>query len=273
MNKPFLTSLSALLIASTVLSSCGVAENRTNERTEHYVSSQIEGEKQKINLEEVQKAFWDTQGKDFNSWMGAFEKRVNEIYEGDKVVSIDATRKTGSLVITGYIEDKKEQGYQDGEEKLFTIEQTGDVTDNNLPYRVAAHDGSTYYQGHHGILDNPFVQMMVLSHLMGGWGGRYNTPYNRTVILQDHRNTFRTTPGFEAQKSTNQRDSLVSKKKFGSNSFSSSSPGTQKRSWSGFGSSSSPSGSSSPSLWGGRRSSSSSGFGGGRSRGWGGRRR
>lgn len=251
---------------------------------EHYVSphAQVQGEEQKINLEEVQNAFWETKAKDFNSWMAAFEKRVNEIYEGKEVVSIDATRKDGKLTVTGYFENKKEnkkeQGYQPDEEKLFQIEQTGEVADNELPYRMTGSGGTTYYEGHHSILGNPIVQMMVLSHLMGGWGGRYYTPYERVVVIRDHRDTFRTTPTYTTQKSANQGffsrfkeksgGGFASKTKFGGSSFSEGAS-TTKRTWGGFSSgSTSTSTSKSPfgGGWGGRRSS---GF----SRGWGGRRR
>lgn len=261
-------------VAGFGLTSCSTRQ----EPVQRYVSSQVEGDKAKINLEEVQKAFWDTKGADFNSWMTAFEKRVNEIYDGDGVVSIDATRKTGQLAITGYIDDKKEAGYQDGEEKLFTIEQTGDVTDNQLPYRVSDHQGHSYYEGHGSILGSPIVQMLVLSHLMGGWGGRYYTPYDRTVILRDHRDVFRTSPSYSTQKATNKdfntrfktnsSGAYTSRTRFGGSSVSDTSTSTSKRSW--FGSGSSSSSSSKPSFsWGGRRSSG--GFSS--SRGWGGRRR
>ncbi|MBX9691704.1 MAG: hypothetical protein K2Z81_04920 [Cyanobacteria bacterium] len=277
-------AITAPLAALLLLTSCAHSERTSEAPAEHYVSSQVQGEAAKINLTEVQKAFWDTKGKDFNSWMTAFEKRVNEIYEGKDIVSIDATRKTGKLTVTGFIDDKKEAGYQSGEEKLFTIEQTGDVTDNQLPYRISDHDNRPYYEGHHSIFNNPIVQMMVLSHLMGGWGGRYYTPYNRTVIIRDHRDSFRTTPSYTAQKTSNtdfntrykqkvSGEGFASKKTFGSSSSTTSlgtSSTSSRRSWGGFGSSSSSSSSSSStSIWGGRRSPS---FSGGM-RGWGRRRR
>lgn len=263
MKKLHSTAVALLMICGVGLTSCA-GPSQTSQK-EHYVSSQVEGQEAKINLEEVQKAFWESKGadpKDFNSWMGAFEKRVNEIYDGEGVVSIDASRETGKLTVTGYVEDKKEQGFQPGEEKLFSIEQTGDVTDNQLPYRVSGHDGRPYYEGHRSILDSPFVQMMVLSHLMGGFGGRYFTPGPSVVVLRDHRNNFRTTPAYQTQKASNTAFKQTSKSKFGGGSFSSSTTASSKRSWFGGGSSSSTSTRSSG--WGGRRSGS--GFGWGRRR-------
>jgi hypothetical protein len=240
---------------------------------------------QKINLEAVQKAFWESKGSDFKSWMGAFEKRVNEIYEGKEIVSLDATRSNGHLVVTGYIDSQKQQGYVPGDEKLFSIEQTGDAVNNEMPYRLSSGDGQTYYQGSHSILDNPFLQMMLVSHMMGGWGGRYYTPYDRTAVLQSDRNAYRSTSGFGAQQSLNRQfdtrfkskafgAGVESRNKFGTGFSSSGSP--VRRTWSGFGQSSSPAASETSSgFWGGRRASGTGLFGGMRSSGrsWGGRRR
>jgi len=251
---------------------------------EHYVSPEIQGAAQKINLEEVQKAFFETKGdKDFNSKMASFEKRVNEIYDGEGVVALDATHENDRLTVIGYIDKDKKPGFQAGDEKLFAIEQTGAVVNNELPYRVAGSDGRPYYEGHRSILDNPFVQMMVMSHLMNSWGGRYNTPYSNYGGLMGYRNTWRQTPQYTQQKTANEgffsrfktkagSGGLMSKSGFGSGTFSNSSTGTSKRSWGGLGGFSSPSSTSTStsSGWGGRRSS---GFSMGGSRGWGGRRR
>ena len=280
MMKKLQATLLSIFTACSVgvsLTACGVSD----QRSERYVSSQVQGEEQKINLEEVQKAFWDTKATDFQSWMTAFEKRVNEIYEGKEVVSIDANRKTGKLEVIGFIDNKKEAGFQQGEEKLFTIEQTGDVANDQLPYRVSGAGGVPYYEGQHSVLGNTIVQMLVMSHLMNSWGGRYYTPYSQTVILRDHRDSFRTSPTFSTQKASNQSftsrfkekfgGGLASKKGFGSGTFSSDTGSSSKRTWNSGSSSSSSSGWGSSSgssgrsfSWGGRRS-------GGRS--WGGMRR
>ncbi len=260
--------------ASVSLSGCSTTSKSVKE---HYVSAEIEGTAQKINLDEVQKAFFETKGdKDFNSKMADFEKRVNEIYDGEGVVALDATHENDRLTVIGYIDKDKKPGFQTGDDKLFAIEQTGAVVNNELPYRVAGHDGRPYYEGHRSILDNPFVQMMVMSHMMNSWGGRYHTPYSNYGGLMGNRNTWRQSPQYTQQKTANQGffsrfktkagGGLTSKTGFGSGTFTNSSA-TSKRSWGGL-SGSSPS-SSTNSGWGGRRSS---GFSMG-SRGWGGRRR
>ena len=136
--------LSCLVASSVTLAGCSTH----SERVEHYVSPQVQGEANRINLEEVQKAFWESKGKDLNSWMSAFEKRVNEIFDGKEVVSIDATRKDGKLIVTGYIDKLHKEGFQPGDEKLFAIEQTGDATsDQGMPYRVSNYNDRALLRG------------------------------------------------------------------------------------------------------------------------------
>jgi len=265
--QTWIAMIALVFTASLSLSSCSTEATQV----EHYVSPKIEGEAQKINLDEVQKAFFDSKGKDFNSWMGAFEKRVNEIYDGKEIVSLDATRKEGKLSVTGFIsKDNKEtkEGFQPGDEKLFTIEQTGEAVNNEMPYRVTGSNDRPYYEGHRSILDNPFLQMMLISHFMGGgWGGRYYTPPSRVVILHDSRDSFRSSPDFSQQQSRNQgffsrwksnpQGQLQSNKSFGDTNFSSANT-SSKRGWFG-GSSAGTSGgsSSSGSALGGTSSSGS----------------
>lgn len=275
MRTKILTATTAILMLS-----CGCSHQP--DTAEHYVSPKIQGESQRINLDEVQKAFWESKGKDFNSWMSQFEKRVNEIYEGKEVISIDATRKDNRLVVTGYIDKDNKEGFAPGDEKLFSLEQTGEAVNNELPYRVSGADNRVYYEGHHSLLDNPFLQAMLISHMMGGWGGYYSTPRTQTIILRDHRDNYRLTPSYNQQQSSNQGffsrfktkpgGALESSKKFGESGFTSGAT-EKKRAWGLSGYSSSPSSSSSTSMWGGRRSSGS--FFGGMSsrRSWGGRRR
>jgi hypothetical protein len=279
MNRCRIGLLSTLFVLCLVLSGCSTGP------TEHYVSPRIKGEAEKINLDEVQKAFWDSKGNDLNSWMAAFEKRVNEIYEGNDVIAIDATRNDNRLIVTGYIDKDNKDGYQSGDEKLFCIEQTGEAVNNEMPYRVSGYYGHPYYEGHHSFLGNPFLQGMLLSHVLGGWGGHYYTPRTQTVILRDHRDSFRQSPQYGTQQSSNQgffsrfkskpSGGLESSKKFGSTDFSSG--GSEKKRFFGGSSSTSStsSSSSSSSGWGGRRSSGMGGLfsSGGSRRSWGGRRR
>ena len=227
----------AMILVSPGLAGCG---DNHEEQGERYVSSNVQGQSAKINLEAVKQAFWSTQGKDFNTWMGGFEQRVNEIYDGSEMVAIDAARKTNMLAVTGFIDRNNQPGYQAGDEKLFAIEQTGRGTNDQVPYRMSGAHGDTYYQGHQSLLDNPFLQGLLIAGAINSFSGRYHTPYSRYDTLRTHRTTYRNSPGYEAQRKANTTFSsryklksdgktLESSRKFGN-----STTGTdKKRSWSG----------------------------------------
>lgn len=264
--RHFSKAIIGLALSGLMLAGCSGGDTK-----EHYSSPMTQGNSQRINLQAVQDAFLKTKGNDFNAWMAQFETRVNEIYQGEGVVSIDAGREKNRLEVTGFIDTNGKQGCQADDEKLFAIAQTGDVRGNQMPYRVEGSNGYVYSHGSYGILGNPLVQMFLISQIMRP---HYYTPRDRVVVLDRHQNTYRRTPDFNAQKKRNHSffgsfkkksdGSLKSNRSFSSwgGLFGSS----KKRSW----------GSSSGSGWGGRRSSSWGGGGrswGGSSGGWGRRRR
>jgi uncharacterized membrane protein YgcG len=272
---------SALFSATVALTLALTGCARHDEQEAHYVSPQVQGQAARINLEEVDKAFWASKGSDFNSWMGNFEKRVNEIYDGKEIVGIDAQRQTDKLVVTGFIDKNNQPGFQSDDDKLFTIEQTGQAANDQVPYRVSGYNGSTpyvYQESHHSLLDNPFLQAFLISQMFHGWGGHYYTPHSHYTVIHHYRDSYRTTPYYHSQQASN-RDfnsrfkqkalggGFESNRKFGDSSFSSG--GQKKRSWFGRSSDSTSSGSSG-SFWGGRRSSSSSSSSSGSRSGWGG---
>lgn len=276
--------VSGLLVATLLVACGGNQGDSASGDGDRYVSARVSGDREAINLDAVHEAFFKAQGQDFDSWMQAFEKRVNEIHEGDEVVSIDARRKDGMVKVVGYVDEDGEDGFGEAKDrKLFALEQTGVAEGaKGFPYQVSGGQGQPFFQGypppqyHSGsLLDNPFVQFMILNQVFNGGFG-YSTPWRRTTVLRNHRDAYRTSPAWRTQSSANKgfmsrwfgnKDRVTSQRRFGSGMSSQGSSGyrTQRRSW--FGGSSGSSGSSG---WGGRRSGS--GFGGGR-RAWGGRRR
>ncbi|MEB3300031.1 MAG: hypothetical protein VKO21_11170 [Candidatus Sericytochromatia bacterium] len=274
----------AVVMAAALLAGCG-GESRTSDEGDRYVSAQVSGDKDAINLDAVHEAFFKTQGKDFDGWMQAFEKRVNEIHEGEGVVAIDARRKDGMVKVTGYLDEDSQPGFDErGDRKLFALEQTGAAEGaKGFPYQVTGAQGQPFFQGypppqyHSGsLLDNPFVQFMVLNQIFNGGFG-YNTPWRRTTVLRNHRDTFRSSPSWRQQTARNKgfvsrwfgkKEPVTSRRGFGSwgsgTSTKRSGSASSRRSW--FGGSG-----GTGSSWGGRRSSGYSG--GGARRSWGGRRR
>lgn len=233
--------MAAMFVLTPGLAGCG--DDREERAEQRYTSANVQGQKAKINLEAVQKAFWSSQGNDFNTWMGAFEQRVNEIYDGPDMVAIDAARNSQLLTVTGFIDKNQEPGFQGGDEKLFAIEQTGSGSGSQVPYRMSGAYGDTYYQGHHTVSDNSFLYGLLIGGAVGHFSGRYYTPRTRYVYLRDHRTTFRKSASYEAQRKANTtfgsryKVTGVNKKLESSRKFGTSTTGTEKkRSWTGKGS-------------------------------------
>jgi hypothetical protein len=270
MLRPRLSAICSAALSVVLLSGCVYTHTAQTPQKERYVSPTIEGAQQRINLDEVEKAFFSTKGNDLNSWMSGFEKRVNEIYEGEEVVSIDATRETGKLQVTGFIEKNKEPGFQNGEDKLFSLEQTGDVVNNQMPYRVNDQHGTPYSQGHYSLLNNPIIEALVIGNLLSGlMGPRYYTPFASFGGLRNYRDNYRTTTAYQGQQARNSNFNTRFRQRavgtgIGSNNRFRTTPGGTGRTT--VGTPTRRPSFSSPSPWGGRRST---GFG----RGWGMRRR
>lgn len=275
MSVPFRRlRLLTLVAVATTLVACN-SERKVETRVsgnDHFVTNSEQPPP--IDVAAVETAFWDTKASDFQGWMGAFEKRVNELYDGG-VVSIDARRSQQDLLtVTGFLDRNNQPGYQaDGDAKLFAIEQTDPARNNQMAYRVGGYDGH-YYQHSHSLLDSPLVQMMVLGSILNR---PYHTPYDRVVVLRDHQTSYRRTPAYQQASRTRKRlfGTTSSQRTFGSAPKSTTSGSS--RSW--FGRSGRSSSSGSSSSWGSRRSGSSWSWGsrssGSRSSGrsWGGRRR
>lgn len=257
------------------------ALEQTLNKGEQYRSSDVQGVAARINLDEVRKAFESTKGKDMNTWMGAFEKRVNEIYDGSETVAIDAARNDGKLVVAGFIDKNGTAGFQKGDERLFAIEQTGVVANNQVPYQVSNGNGQPYYQGSSGFGGmGSFMMGMMAGQMLSNWGG-YHTPRSHYGDLSSHRDAYRGTPDYKSQVKENKAfasrykvkaagTGLESNRKFGDGGATQS--GTKRRSWGGTTTGAGTT-DSTGSGWGGRRRTTTVDSNPSSGSGWGNRRR
>lgn len=107
---------------------------------------------------------WDAVGKAYSEAEGPadFEKRINEIYEGDELVSVSVVDKDDkSQVVTGFF-DNNESGVVDEGEKVFEI--TRKVTGEGGEYAVTGHGA---YAGYHSPMMSIMTGMMLGSMIMG----------------------------------------------------------------------------------------------------------
>lgn len=263
--------MAALVVAANLAGCSNQQEARLNDdaalekslgsSAERYQTAQVAGAAQRINLDAVRQAFWQTQGRDMSAAMAAFEKRVNEIFEGKEVVSIDAARNDNTLTVVGYIDKNQQAGFQKGDDRLFAIEQTGQVANGQVPYRVSDGAGVPYYAGSHSSGVGSFMMGMMLGSMMNNWGGHYHTPYASHRSLQSWRDSYRSTPGYQNQVKSNQSfssrfklrstgEGYQSQRGFGQSASQTSS---KRREWGG-------TGGTTGGAWGSRRSDGS-GFG------------
>ncbi|MBU6455063.1 MAG: hypothetical protein KGS72_25050 [Cyanobacteria bacterium REEB67] len=156
----------------------------------------------RINVQAVQQALNDVQQADPQGWLQDFEKRVNEIYDGQGVVSIDAKQDaSNNLQIVGYISQSGQQGFQPGDEQLFSITQTGPANNGTVPYNMQYYTYGGYSAYYTGYYHNPIMTAWMVNTLIYGhpWGGYYTSP-SRLVYIHSYQTTYRASPVYVQQR-------------------------------------------------------------------------
>ena len=136
---------------------------------------------------------WDAVGKAYKEAEGPedFEKRVNEIYTGDEIISIAVVDKDNrSQVVTGFF-DKNKSGAVDEGEKVFEI--TRNITGEGGEYQVT---GYGPYAGYHSPMLSIMTGMMLGSWMSGAMSPnyaprQYTTAPTRREALAQQRSAYR----------------------------------------------------------------------------------
>ena len=145
----------------------------------------------RINLDEVQEAFKDS--KDVSE----FERRVNEIYEGDGIVLIRAQQAESGLTLEGF-EDLNKNGTIDEttDDRLFSI-----FKDNENRHELRGHGSNGYYRSSFGAGDFLFTYMLISA--LSPRGYYYNTPPGNYNRMRRDRNSYRASGRYRSQVSKN----------------------------------------------------------------------
>lgn len=125
----------------------------------------------KIDWDKVNEAYKQAAGPE------DLEKRLNEIYEGDEIISVsvqDLDDKT--QVVTGFF-DKDSSGTVEEPEKIFTIKR--EVTgEGKAQYQTTGHG---HYYGYaspfYGVASGMMMGMMMSSMFSPGYTAVYSQPY------------------------------------------------------------------------------------------------
>ena len=206
MNQPKTPSRPRLLIATRFLaltltatvSAAGVTACGGGAGTERWVAT--ENTTVEIDWDAVNQAYRDAEGPE------DFEKRVNEIYTGDEIISVsvrDLDEKT--QVVTGFF-DNNEDGQVADAEKIFTIKR--DIVDSDkAQYAISGHGAYGHY--HSPIWDiaaGMMIGSMLSRAFMPGYTPMYRTPYTTSPAargaLASQRNTYRAANPAKFQKAS-----------------------------------------------------------------------
>ena len=143
------------------------------EKTERWATT--ENTNVQIDWDKVNEAYKAAEGPE------DLEKRINEIYQGDEVISIsvhDTDAKTQEVV--GFF-DKNTSGGVDEGEKIFTIKRA--ITGEGAAQMQTTGYGA--YAGYHSPMLSIMTGMMLGSMMSGmfspGYAPRYSQPYRTSV--------------------------------------------------------------------------------------------
>ena len=146
----------------------------------------------RINLDDVQQAFKDSRSAT------EFEKRVNEIYEGDGIIIIRATQDGDSLTLEGWEDLNANNEIEDSrDDLLFSIVR------NNNEHEMRGHNANSYYHSSFGAGDFLFGYMLATAFMPGPYF--YATPVSRGPEIRRSRSAFRSSTRYGTQVARNSR--------------------------------------------------------------------
>ncbi|MDC0670209.1 hypothetical protein [Nannocystis radixulma] len=179
--RPLVVALSAAVALGGVT---GCESGRSNERWVVTEDTRVE-----IDWDAVNQAYREAEGPE------DFEKRVNEIYTGDEVISVSVRDEDDKTqVVTGFFDKNGDGSAADGE-KIFTIKRDL-VGEGAAQYQIA---GAGPYSHYHSPMWDIAAGMMLGSFLsnmfMPGYRPMYMVPYStspaRAGALAAHRDAHR----------------------------------------------------------------------------------
>ena len=143
----------------------------------------------RINLDEVQEAFKKSDSAT------DFEKRVNEIYEGDGIVIVRVEQDGSRTTLEGWEDLDKSKEIEDAnDDRLFSI-----VKDNDQ-HEMRGYGSNGYYHNSFGAGNFLFTYMILSS-----FGPRYSyyTPVTRYDSISRNRSNYRNGTSYRNQVSKN----------------------------------------------------------------------
>ena len=163
------------------------------------------GAKGKINLNDVKSAFQNDQN------VKNFEKRVNEIFEGENLILFESNPIRNGFELKAYEDLDENKMVSDGDEHLFTLTvANGRCTLEGLG--VNGYYKETWnYKHQNAHRTRTYVRYRSRSPYFYHWyGGRYSwdryyTPRSHYDSIYSHRSTYRNSSAYDTQVNSNTR--------------------------------------------------------------------
>ena len=175
---------SGMLVAGPVISGCttGVSADKW---------AATEGAVGRINMQDVEEAFKKSKTVE------QFEKRLNEIYEGDGIVLVRAKDEDGKRVIEGYEDLNNDNDIvPEQDDLLFTITNENDSND------LRGNGANRHYRSSFGGGNFLFTYLIFSSLTRGGYG--YRTPVSRGPQMRTDRAGYRNSSAYAGGRSGGQ---------------------------------------------------------------------
>ena len=147
----------------------------------------------RINLDDVQEAFRNSESAT------EFEKRVNEIYEGDGLVLIRAKQDGETLTLEGWEDLNNDNSIDESnDDQLFSI-----VQDTGGDHEMRGYHANGYYQSHWGPGNFLFTYLLISAVTPRFGGYYYSTPPSRGSEIRNQRTSYRNSSSYGRQAQRN----------------------------------------------------------------------
>ncbi len=133
MQVPKDTNFTVVFASCILLISCSQVQQPEHNKQDHYLSPHIQLSTEKISRKALQKEFRLSASRaGLSERMHDFELRVNEIYQGEDAITIEAKQNGNKLLVRGFVDKNQREGYQaQDDETLFLIEEESDPSVQN----------------------------------------------------------------------------------------------------------------------------------------------
>ena len=159
---------------------------------------ETDGAAGRINMDDVRDAYREAYGENgFDP--SKFEQRVNEIFEGDNLVLIQADHQGDQAIVSGWEDlNGNKQLDENEDDKLFSIVQK---LEPNGQTEVRGHGANGYYN--HSSFFSGFIPGLLLGQLFFGGRTQYITPPQRYDQINGSRSSYRQGSSYGSQRQRN----------------------------------------------------------------------